>query len=104
MMSGAEKESFMLRHIKGLVGLSIAVVVLSLISGALAFGQTGTTAINGVVTDPQGNPVAGAAVTVTPIGTQSGRTVETDTSGHYQLQSLPPGTYTVKVEYQGFRT
>jgi Carboxypeptidase regulatory-like domain len=104
MMSGAEKESFMLRHIKGLVGLSIAVVVLVLISGGLAFGQTGTTAINGVVTDPQGNAVAGAAVTVTPVGTQSGRTVETDTSGHYQLQSLPPGTYTVKVEYQGFRT
>jgi hypothetical protein len=94
----------MLRHIKGLIGLSVALVVVLLISGSLAVAQTGTTAINGVVTDPQGNAVPGATVTVTPAGTQSGRTAETDTSGHYQLQSLPPGVYSVKVALKGFRT
>ena len=93
----------MLRHKKGLIGLSIMLVGVSLIMGGLAIGQTGTTAINGVVSDPQGNPVAGATVTITPAGTQSGRTEQTDTSGHYQFQALPPGTYSVKVEFQSFR-
>jgi hypothetical protein len=46
----------------------------------------------------------GAKVTVTLAGTQSGRTVETDGYGHYQLQALPPGVYTIRVELTGFRS
>ena len=93
----------MQRRIEGLFGLFIVLVVLCLFGGNAAIAQTGTTAINGNVSDPQGNPVAGATVTVTPVGTQSSRAVETDTSGHYQLQALPPGVYSVRVELKGFR-
>ena len=81
-----------------LVGL---LVLMLAVTGAWA--QTGTTAVNGDVTDPQGAAVAGVKVTATLVGTQSGRTVETDASGHYQFQALPPGTYTIRVQLQGFR-
>src|ERR1700730_15502634 len=81
-----------------LVGLLLLMLA---VTGAWA--QTGTTAVNGDVTDPQGAAVAGVKVTATLVGTQSGRTVETDASGHYQFQALPPGTYTIRVQLQGFR-
>jgi hypothetical protein len=81
---------------------AVAAMVLLLAAGA--WGQTGTTAINGDVTDPQGAAVVGVKVTVTLANTQSGRTVETDGYGHYQLQALPPGVYTVRVELTGFKS
>jgi len=79
-------------------------LVVSMIAIACTWGQTGTTAINGDVVDPQGAAVAGAKVTVTPAGSATGRSVDTDGTGHYQFQALPPGVYTVRVELKGFRT
>jgi hypothetical protein len=73
-------------------------------AGGRSLGAAGTTAINGDVTDPQARALVGAKVTVTLAGTQSGRTVETDGYGHYQLQALPPGVYTIRVELTGFRS
>ena len=90
-------------QIRGLMGLSIVLVMVCLFTCTVGWGQTGTTAINGNVSDPQGNSIAGAAVTVTPVGSQAGRSVETDESGHYQMQALPPGVYAVRVESKGFR-
>jgi hypothetical protein len=85
-----------------LVNSVLAVVVLMLAASGV-WAQTGTTAVNGDVTDPQGGAVAGVKVTATLVGTQSGRTAETDASGHYQFQALPPGAYTIRVELTGFR-
>jgi hypothetical protein len=90
------KRNFVVRLVADLAVLALAV------TGAWA--QTGTTAVNGDVTDPQGGAVVGVKVTVTPAGTQSGRSAETDASGHYQFQALPPGAYTVRVELKGFRS
>ena len=94
----------MRRQIRGLMGLSIVLVMVCLFTCTVGLGQTGTTAINGNVSDPQDNSIAGATVTITLSGTQSGRSVETDQSGHYQFQALPPGVYTVRVESKGFRS
>jgi hypothetical protein len=95
----------MQRHIKGLFGLSIALLLVVCLFGSnAAVAQTGTTAINGNVSDQQGSSVAGATVTLTLTGTESARTIETDSSGHYQFQALPPGIYSVKVEMAGFRS
>jgi hypothetical protein len=79
-------------------------LVIFLVSVASGWAQTGTTAINGDVTDPQGAAVAGAKVTVTPAGSATGRSVDTDANGHYQFQALPPGVYSVRVEIKGFRS
>jgi hypothetical protein len=66
--------------------------------------QTGTTAVVGDVLDSQARAVAGAKVTLTQAGTDHFRVADTDDSGHYQFQSLAPGTYTIKVEKDGFTT
>ena len=87
-----------------LVSAAAAIAFLLLVGVAGASAQTGTTAINGTVVDQQGNSVAGAKVTVTASNTQNGRTTETDSSGFYQFQTLPPGLYSVRAELTGFRS
>jgi Carboxypeptidase regulatory-like domain len=74
-----------------------------LLLGATAWGQTGTTAIFGRVSDPQGAAVVGASVTITNTGTGASRKDDTDSSGNYRFPSLAPGAYTVLVEMKGFR-
>ena len=89
---------------RSLIPAAAVVALVLFVSVIGASAQTGTTAINGVVLDQQGNSVAGAKVTLTPVSTQTGHTVETDSSGLYQLQSLPPGVYSVRVNATGFRS
>lgn len=60
--------------------------------------QTGT--VGGRVTDEKAAPVADAQVVVR--GTRFG--VLTDTSGVYSIRGLPAGTYTLLVDYPGFKT
>jgi len=69
-----------------------------------AFGQGSTATsgnLSGVVTDSTGAVVQGAKVTVNgPIGSKS---VTTEADGRFSVPALAPGTYSVKVEKQGFR-
>ncbi len=70
-----------------------------------ASAQTTTGSISGTVVDPQGQVVPGATVTVMHEGTNETRVTTTDTErGTFQVTSLAPGTYTVRVELQGFGT
>jgi Carboxypeptidase regulatory-like domain len=70
-----------------------------------AYGQGGgNAAITGTVTDPTNASVAGAVVTVTQTGTQVKRTVSTNTSGQFNVPSLPPASYHVSAEARGFKT
>jgi hypothetical protein len=64
-------------------------------------GET-TSAIVGQVSDASGAGVPGALVTVTNKETALKRTVRTDESGRFNFPQLKPGTYSVKVEAQGF--
>jgi Carboxypeptidase regulatory-like domain/Photosynthetic reaction centre cytochrome C subunit len=67
------------------------------------FSQGSFGRILGMVSDQTGGVVAGATVTV--IDTQRGvaRTLTTDQAGEYNAPNLIPGTYTVRVEAQGFK-
>jgi hypothetical protein len=56
------------------------------------------------VTDPQGAVLFGAKVTLVHPATNVTREMETDETGRFQFLSLPPGTYTLKVEFEGFKT
>ncbi len=68
-----------------------------------SFAQTTTGAILGTVTDPQGQVVPGATVTIIHEGTNETRVTTSDTErGTFQVTALAPGTYTVRVELQGF--
>jgi iron complex outermembrane receptor protein len=54
------------------------------------------------VRDPNGAPMAGAAVSVTNMGGVT-RVVRTTTAGTYEMTDLIPGAYTVSADVQGFR-
>src|SRR5262245_39500553 len=68
----------------------------------LVYAQVTTADIVGRVTDSTGAVLPGATVTITNEGTRDVRTAPTNESGDYVFNLLPIGTYTVKVELQGF--
>jgi outer membrane receptor protein involved in Fe transport len=62
-----------------------------------------TAGLDGVVTDPQGNAIAGATVTVLNTATNLPSTVATNTHGQYRILNVAPGTYTLTMEAVGFK-
>ena len=67
--------------------------------GQAVFGN-----IIGTVTDPQGNAVVGAKVTVTSLTKSFAFDTVTNESGNYSVSHLIPDTYKVHVEATGFKT
>jgi hypothetical protein len=67
----------------------------------LAQGET-TSAIVGLVADPSGAAVAGAAVTILSTETGSKRSTATDEAGRFGFPQLKPGSYILRVEAAGF--
>src|SRR5213592_2420765 len=81
---------------------STTLVVLFFSFALSAQGDFGR--ILGSVKDPTGAVLPGASISI--IDTQRGlaRTVTTDEAGLYNAPTLIPGTYTVRVEFPGFKT
>jgi hypothetical protein len=83
----------------------VALLVLSVAclppAEALAQGET-TTAIVGEVRDATNAVVPGATVMITNHETGLERSAETDDGGRFNFPQLKPGTYSVRVEAQGF--
>ena len=72
-------------------------------AATVAVAQTANTGtLTGVVKDQQGGLVPGAKVTVTNIGINQSRTVETTGEGTYEIPQLTPGTYRLEIEGTGF--
>lgn len=67
-----------------------------------AFAQDRGT-ISGTVTDPSGAPVPGARALLRNPATGLTQNTASGNNGNYSFASLPPGTYNVTVEKQGFR-
>src|SRR4051812_47544056 len=81
----------------------LTLVLCSLAASSHAQGvQTGT--LRGAVTDPQGQSVPGATVTISSPALQGQRTTTSDTEGVYVFRALPPGSYTVNFSLTGFAT
>jgi hypothetical protein len=59
--------------------------------------------IEGKITDPKGAGIPGATVTVTNQTTNQSFTAVTDGKGQYKVESLPAGTYDVRVTAKGFK-
>ncbi|UWZ83180.1 TonB-dependent receptor [Occallatibacter riparius] len=60
--------------------------------------------ITGIVTDPSGNVINGAQVTLTEDNTNFTRTLTTDTAGLFTFPALNIGTYSLQVTAPGFQT
>jgi hypothetical protein len=81
---------------------SVSVLVLLLVFSSAAVAQETTGGIQGVVKDPQGAVVPGAAIEATSASLIGKKTVITDSSGFYHIEQLPPGVYSISVNAPGF--
>jgi hypothetical protein len=82
----------------------LAVTFLSLLISVAAFSQVGNGTITGLITDPAGAVIAGAAVDATNNATGVAYPAVSTGSGNYTISDLPIGTYTVTAKVQGFKT
>ena len=80
----------------------IALLALSLLS-VTAIAQGGNVSITGTVTDSTGAVLPNGKVIVTQKNTSITRETVTNGTGQFTVSSIPPGTYTVTVEAQGFK-
>ena len=84
--------------------LTAASAVVVLAFSALLWGQSSTSSLRGIVSDPQGAVVVGAKVNLSNPSTGFSQSTTTENLGSYQFLQIPPGTYTMTVSMAGFAT
>jgi hypothetical protein len=94
------KKSIRLRSLLSIPALSLGLMAIFAVS---AFAQGGTSNLHGVLSDAQGNVVAGATVTLKSEGKSFVRTQTTNSDGQYNFSAVPPDTYAITVEATGFK-
>src|SRR5690242_7455280 len=77
-------------------------IPLLLMAGILS-AQSDSAVLFGLVTDPSGSSIKGAAVTLRNNGTGATRQYATDDRGLFYFTLLPPGSYSVAAEAPGFK-
>ena len=88
-----------------MIRLFIPVFLLTVLVAVCPFQAaipTGT--VIGSVSDESGAIIPGAKVSITHQGTGAARTMQTDSAGNFNFPLLGVGTYTLKVEKEGFQT
>lgn len=89
-----------MKNLRIFLVLSLCFSVASILSAQHL--QTGF--IKGIVTDTEGVPLPGVAITVTGPNLIGSRTAITTESGTFRVPALPPGTYTLETGLEGFQT
>jgi Carboxypeptidase regulatory-like domain len=85
--------------------VSLTVIMLFLASASLAaLGQRITGGISGTITDSTGAAVPGASITATNVSTGVVTRTSANSAGHYALQSLPVGQYSLTAVQAGFNS
>src|SRR6202790_2374334 len=88
---------------RSILSIVVSVGLFYFLLPEVTFSQGETTsAIIGQVSDASGAAVPGATVTITNTDTALKRSASTDELGRFNFPQLKPGTYTVRVEAQGF--
>jgi len=78
-------------------------ILFTLACCSSVMAQSSSSSIHGTVTDPQGNVVAGATVTLTNAQKNFSRTQTTTDGGSFAFNLIPPDQYTVETQAQGFK-
>jgi outer membrane receptor protein involved in Fe transport len=86
-------------------GVTVFLLVgISITSSIAAFSQAVNATLVGTVTDASGAVVSGAHVVIKEKSTGITHTVATNESGNYVVANLPPGSYDVTSQMQGFKS
>ncbi len=73
------------------------------LAAALCCGQLNRGTLTGQVSDQSGAVIPGASVEIVNTGTQAVYRTGTTGSGQYYMPNLPPGSYSMTFEAQGFK-
>ena len=79
----------------------IRIFVASILFAVGAFAQTAQ--LSGRITDSTGATVPGTSLTLRNIATGAERQTQTNELGLYNVPLLPPGSYRIRVQHQGFK-
>src|SRR5882757_8025286 len=71
--------------------------------GLPAFAQF-SSGVEGTVQEKSGSAVVGATVTITDVRLGVSRSIQSNQSGYFRLDSIAASTYTVEVSANGFTT
>lgn len=91
------------RRIFATLNLYIMIMVVGGLASPVAFGQSTTGAITGILKDPNGATVPQAQVLTRNEATGVETRGVSNDEGFYRLANLQPGEYTVTVEAKGFK-
>src|SRR6185503_20502405 len=83
--------------------LFVSAVFAVLIMAGAAFAQSATGQIVGKVTDPNGDVVSGATISVKSVDTGREMTATSDNEGSYTITALQPGLYDLVVQSGNFK-
>ncbi|MEX2262318.1 MAG: carboxypeptidase regulatory-like domain-containing protein [Bryobacteraceae bacterium] len=87
-----------------LFALFLSFVLLGILSPGPASAQELRGSVRGAVTDSSSAVVVGARVALRNVGTAVETVQETNTAGQYVFDFVSPGTYTITVALEGFRS
>jgi hypothetical protein len=76
--------------------------MITILFSVRASGQNWSANLEGLVVDPQGAAIAGAAVRLESATTGQARATQTDDLGYYSFPLLPAGSYQVEASKPGF--
>lgn len=80
-----------------------SLLMLTLVAGQGAHGQTVVGRISGTVQDANGAGVPNATIKVINIANNSERTASSDENGFYTITNLPVATYRIEAEAKGYK-
>ncbi len=87
-----------------MAALTAALSVVALAGAAVpSHAQTLYGSVTGTVTDPQKAALPGVAVTAINTGTGLKLETVTDGTGNFVFRNLPPGTYDMTADLEGFK-
>jgi hypothetical protein len=77
--------------------------VLTLLLAMSVLPQAGTTSLHGVALDKSGASIEGAKISIVNTAQGLQREATSSSSGEFEFLALPPGTYTLNAEKDGFK-